>query len=425
MPRRSRSREPKKRRLPDGADDIFAEPSDKPTRDRPSRRPTERGPHQQRQRKRAPDTDDKEATKSQPSNQGGPNQRQRHQNRGRKQQQRYSSSGNIFADPNLPEHRGRDRRGGQSQRKHRHPDRKQSRKEQTNGRSQHSIEKNQAQTEEHRASQCVLDTMDLVNDGKIKVLVWDSPMECIPLWQEERMVEFMFKRNGKGERGMMKGKPAFLLTKYKKVLRELAPSGMNLPQVLSLRRHHIKLLNPSKSMTQLGLGTFDAIRESARIFEVAVEDFLKQCWIDYMTEDQQRQKARSDAVTLTVTPDFLLPKPVLLRKVRTKKHSGKSTVLPGERRIHWIEAKMYYGASTIPHGGSGAVGSVLAQAQKYVDHFGEGAFLFMMGCGEQLAADLNDIGVSVLDCSGSTVALDKVHDHQRTWCANEKGHILP
>eukprot|EP00536_Pseudo-nitzschia_multiseries_P007227 jgi/Psemu1/256064/estExt_Genewise1Plus.C_1670017 len=247
-------------------------------------------------------------------------------------------------------------------------------------------------------------------------------MEYISLSQEERMVEFMFKRNGKGERGMMKGKPAFLLTKYKKLMREL---GMSLPQVLSLRRHHIKRLNPSKSMTQLGLGTFDVINESARLFEVAVEDFLKRCWIDYMTEHEQRQKAKDDEVTLTVTPDFLLRKPVLLRKVRMKKNNRKTTVPPEERTIHWIEAKMYYGASSIPHGSSGAVGSVLAQAQKYVDHFGEGAFLFMMGCGQQLAADLNGIGVSVLDCSGNTVALDKVHDHQRTWCANEQGQILP
>ena len=93
--------------------------------------------------------------------------------------------------------------------------------------------------------------------------------------------------------------------------------------------------------------------------------------------------------------------------------------------IHWIEVKMYYGASTIPNGSKGAVGSVLGTAQKYVNAFGEGAILFMMGCGEKLAADINDIGVSVLDCFGNTVSLDKVHDHQRTWCANEKGQILP
>ena len=96
-----------------------------------------------------------------------------------------------------------------------------------------------------------------------------------------------------------------------------------------------------------------------------------------------------------------------------------------ERTIHWIEAKMFYGASSIPHGSKGAVGTVLARAQKYVDNFGEGAIIFMMGCGDKLAAELNDIGVSVLDCSGNTVSLDSVHDHQRMWCADEKGRILP
>ena len=94
--------------------------------------------------------------------------------------------------------------------------------------------------------------------------------------------------------------------------------------------------------------------------------------------------------------------------------------------IHWIEAKMYYGASTIPRGKqNGAVGTVMETAQKYVKHFGEGAIVFMMGCGDKLATELNEVGVSVLDCSGNTVSLTKVHDHQRTWCANKKGHILP
>ena len=56
----------------------------------------------------------------------------------------------------------------------------------------------------------------------------------------------------------------------------------------------------------------------------------------------------------------------------------------------------------------------------------EGAVVFMMGCGDRLAAQLGEIGVSVLDCSGNdTVSLQRVRAHQRTWCANKDGHILP
>lgn len=88
---------------------------------------------------------------------------------------------------------------------------------------------------------------------------------------------------------------------------------------------------------------------------------------------------------------------------------------------------MFYGASTIPHGTSNAVGAVLAKAQKYHDLFGPGAILFMMGCGEQLAHDLNNIGVVVLDCVGSSspVDLQHVRAHQRKWCATPQGEILP
>ena len=94
--------------------------------------------------------------------------------------------------------------------------------------------------------------------------------------------------------------------------------------------------------------------------------------------------------------------------------------------INWIEAKMYYGASSIPHGSRGAVGTVLATGSKYVDAYGPGAFLFMMGCGDRLASDLAKIGVAVLDCNNNgQISLNDVRAHQRTWCGNDKGHILP
>ena len=260
------------------------------------------------------------------------------------------------------------------------------------------------------------------------ILEWDSPIESVPLSEEESMVDFMFQRNGKNERGMLKDKPSFVVSKYRKAMHQLAPS-MTFPQVLSLRRHHIKLFNQEKNMTQLGLGPFKSINGSARRFEYAIEKFLKESSINFVTEQDQAREAKRKNEILRATPDFLLPKPIVLRKTKTKPgNSGESNEalhVIEERTIHWIEAKMFYGASSIPHGSEGAVGSLLKKTKLYVDMFGEGALLFMMGCGDKLAAELKDIGVTVLDCSGNTVSLDKVHNHQRTWCANEKGDILP
>jgi hypothetical protein len=284
--------------------------------------------------------------------------------------------------------------------------------------------------EESRPSddQSADEATDRESDENNCILEWDSPIGYVPLCEEEFMAQTLFKRNGKRERGMLKGVPSFVVSNYRRAMDNHAPS-MNFPQVLSLRRHHIKLFNPFKNMSQLGLGKRDDINKSARIFECAVETFLKKSSIDFLTEKDQVNEAKKEKKILKATPDFVLPKPVLLRKIqRGKSKKGKSNkkyhVLE-ERTIHWIEAKMYYGASSIPHGSKGAVGTVLATAQKYVDNFGEGAMVFMMGCGEKLAAEINDIGVSVLDCSGNAVSLDQVHDHQRTWCANEKGRILP
>jgi hypothetical protein len=253
-------------------------------------------------------------------------------------------------------------------------------------------------------------------ENEKNVLCWNSSSEYVPLCEEEAMVQMMMERNGHRERGMIFEKPPFLLKKIKSALQQHAQI-MCLPQALSLRRHHIKLLNPYKRMSQLRLGEENCVRESAQIFEVAVEKFLKERSIEYLTEEDQKEHAKANQERLTATPDFVLPSPILLRKVQ-------NGVLE-ERTIHWIEAKMYFGASSIPHGSKGAVGSLMKTAQRYVNQFGNGAFVFMMGCGDKLARELNEIGVSVLDCSGNTVSLEEVHEHQRTWCANQKGEILP
>ena len=108
-----------------------------------------------------------------------------------------------------------------------------------------------------------------------------------------------------------------------------------------------------------------------------------------------------------------------------------------------IEVKMFYGASTIPNDNRSAVGCLLTTARKYVAVHGPGAMIFLYGFGSELAQQLFEIGVIALDChytSESTtgtkndtsgnikngwINFDAVRSHQRTWCANVNGEILP
>jgi Protein of unknown function TPD sequence-motif len=273
--------------------------------------------------------------------------------------------------------------------------------------------------------------------GAPEVLIWSSPEPYVPLEVEESMVDVLVKWKRK-ERGMIKDQPPFRLDQIKRKCRQ-NDWKISLPQALSLRRHHIKLLNGYKSMPQLGLGGQDDIRESARLFEQAVEEYLVHRGVSFWTEAQQKMefyKHAQPGELLKVTPDFLLPPGTSLRvqKVRrgnggnhndnSSSGGGHGMHIVNEQVIHWIEAKMFYGASTIAHGTNSAVGSLMASAQKYVAAFGPGAIVFMYGCGDRLAADLAQVGVLVLDCSDS-VPLDIVQDHQRTWCANQQGDILP
>ena len=175
------------------------------------------------------------------------------------------------------------------------------------------------------------------------------------------------------------------------------------------------------TMSRLGLGEDEDIRQSAIIFEKCVQDYLDQNSVKYWTEKEQKQRAREVGMEGQMgTPDFLLRNQVMLRKVRV---NGTNIITLEERKIHWVEAKMFYGASTIPQGGHGAVSSLVSKMSTYVSSFGEGAIVFMNGCGDALASELNSIGVMVLDCA-DTVKLGRVVEHQKTWCASRNGQIL-
>jgi hypothetical protein len=229
---------------------------------------------------------------------------------------------------------------------------------------------------------------------------------------------------------------------------------MTLLQSLSLRRHHLKLQNPKLSMSALRLGSEDDIKEAARLFECCVDVYLRRHNIPFITENEQKTRYKQ-SITPTMkrsgivvkqppTPDFmiLMGHSVLLSYTNissgtTMPYNNSSTTLSSSSSnsdekcvpssscpiaIHWIEVKMFYGASTIPSGTSNAVGCILPKVKQYVSLYGTGAIVFMYGCGVTLAEQLLNAGVVALD--GRCLDLDRVEKHQKRWCADSWGNIL-
>ncbi|KAL7564520.1 hypothetical protein ACA910_017678 [Epithemia clementina (nom. ined.)] len=252
--------------------------------------------------------------------------------------------------------------------------------------------------------------------------------------------------------------------------------GVSLPQALSLRRHHMKQLNSFKTMSALGLGNEQDIQRSSRIFEQVVADLLVRHGISFYSEREQRQhiEQHRQGRAYPPTPDFLLRHEIVIEKYyhhhhhhrsnnnnnnhnnnrssnsrkrgRAQHHesynhhhqqhrngsnstsnnfSTKKTIQ--RQAVCWLDAKMFYGASTIDHDNKSAVGCVLSTARKYTAVFGPGAFVFLQGYGDRLARELQQEGVLALDCSGDHVApfLRPVQEDQRTWCADANGEIWP
>jgi hypothetical protein len=220
-------------------------------------------------------------------------------------------------------------------------------------------------------------------------------------------------------------------------------AGINLLQSLSLRRHHLKLLNPSLSMKSLRLGSDSDILTAATLFEKCLESHLKKMGVAYWTERDQRRmhhKTHGSMVKLPPTPDFRVRDGHVLglcfiRSLgdglnrdkdsgRRTKNSNINAVATSEQpiTINWIEAKMFYGASTIPSSTNNAVGTILPKARQYVSLYGPGAIVFMYGCGLELAQELKQVGVVALDSRG--LDLERVVRHQVGWCGDGRGNVL-
>lgn len=269
------------------------------------------------------------------------------------------------------------------------------------------------------------------------VLGWYCPNRPTPLTKEEYLLSRKLLRWGNKERGMMKNQPDW---RREEIRRLCEKCSVPLPQALSLRRHHMKQLNITKSMSSLGLGKEEDIRESARLFEQAISDFLSSQGVPFYSEQQQRSHIRQNlnGRPYPPTPDFLLHREIIIQKYYFSKDQNggqqgsprpfKNRRISGTKHsVCWIDAKMFYGASSVDlHEDRTAVGSLLSTARKYNNVYGPGAFVFMYGYGDRLAQLLQEEeGVMALDCSDNRISLEQVRQHQQTWCADPDGAIWP
>ncbi len=294
------------------------------------------------------------------------------------------------------------------------------------------------------------------NNDIITILPWPHPYsQYIPMEEEERLLPTLI-RWGKKERGMMRDQPEFRLRElHQRIImsQQQQQCRISLLQSLSLRRHHLKLLNPNLRMTDLRLGSEDDINEAAALFERSVDQYLRRHGVEFWTEkDQQRMHVRNNRYAKQPpTPDFRMKDGHVLDLVWNEEDGDDdaqsnrasnfnhnmsasslsndnmdknkhNSPLPNVTSIHWIEAKMFYGASTIPHDTPNAVGTILSKMKQYVALYGHGALVFMYGCGDQLAKQLLDVGVLALD--GRCLDLDEVVRHQKRWCSDARGNIL-
>lgn len=101
-------------------------------------------------------------------------------------------------------------------------------------------------------------------------------------------------------------------------------------------------------------------------FEQEIGDYLGKLGVEFRTQEDMVIEQTAKYGRARFTPDFVLKEPMRIYV----EQNGKTF----ERLIHWIDAKNYTLAK-YPF----IVNSVTKQAQKYVEEFGDGAFIFRHG----------------------------------------------
>ena len=157
------------------------------------------------------------------------------------------------------------------------------------------------------------------------ILWWHSPVPPVPLSVEKELIDVLIPYHRR-ERGMF-FKQSF---HRKRELRRLCETKkVNIRVALSLRRHHMRRLNPYLSLEQLHLGDDGTIRESARLFEVAVQEFLERNNVTFYSEEDQRaysEQHRQPGQPSPPTPDFVLKKPIRIRKYKKGRGNSREVI---------------------------------------------------------------------------------------------------
>ena len=255
-----------------------------------------------------------------------------------------------------------------------------------------------------------LETSTIFNDQQYSCILPWRHNSYVQTQSEEKMIDCLIQ-HGKRERGMMcsQNRKRINFIKFK-----CSQYGMNLLAALSLRRHHIKNMNPYLPHSTLGLGSDLNIRAAAEVFEQTIQEYLERHNIPFESEMKQKERFCIENQPVVATPDFWFPQPVSLQLSATEEVVN----------IHWLEVKMFYGADTILEDGKSAVGCILPKCQTYKRLYGPGAIVFLQGCGERLAQALGEMGVRALD-PDPDVNLTPLWSQMRTWCADSQGNILP
>ena len=254
-----------------------------------------------------------------------------------------------------------------------------------------------------------------VKPHESRVLVWKTYERTqTRRASEEAVLPWLYR--GKEEFGLSRH---FSNSRKEKIRKACYQAGIPLLQALSLRRSYMRKANRGRSMPDMGLGSYKNIQSAASLFEDALVDFLRRRRIPFYSEKEQRDYSRVQSNGRGKTPPT--PDVLLRQEIRIRKQHDTSWK---EHCVCWMDAKMFYGASSIETDDYSTVGRLMETARKYVSLFGPGAFVFFYGCGYELAQTLLAEGVLALDCS-EEFSLDAVLDHQRTWCADRKMNIWP
>lgn len=117
-------------------------------------------------------------------------------------------------------------------------------------------------------------------------------------------------------------------------------------------------------------------RRGAYRLERALQHFLAQSGVEFLTEDEQRLRhIESGGGPLPSTPDLLI--------------TGSAGITINGHRVHWLDAKAYFGPAPISSLGRQALRIWLKrtkdQAQRYTRLFGQGALVFALGHHDDLA----------------------------------------